>query len=160
MKSPARSSDAKLEAVKIERNTRLYPKDFLTGEVMAENHEDPTNFTQKKRVDESWKDSVKKEKEGTFSAYNKTKPVTADPGFTQFITTLGMQALSALGNLPNPSGDEQKTDFSEARYWIDTLRMLSEKTKGNLSQEESEMFQNLLYELQIKFVEKNKPHDV
>ncbi len=119
-----------------------------------------------KKVDESWKDSVTKEKKVPDSSQKITRedePVpqgAPDAGFPFFISTLGMQALSALGALPDPVTGKEKTtltssDLGHAKYLIDIIQMLSEKTKGNLSEEESSMLQNLLYELRLKFVEKN-----
>lgn len=114
-----------------------------------------------KKVDESWKDKVESEKE-------------ADPGqvddasedldskqlppvnFSLFITSLGMQALMALGEIENPTTNKREKDLDQAKYLIDTIGVLQEKTKGNLDKEENEIIEQLLYELRIKFLSFSK----
>ncbi len=118
-----------------------------------------------KKVDESWKDAIDKEKHvaGPRNAAPQEEPPqneAPDAGFPFFISTLGMQALAALGAIPDPAtGKEKKelttADLGHAKYLIDIIQMLSEKTKGNLSKEEAAMLEGLLYELRLKFVEKN-----
>jgi len=127
--------------------------------------EDPAKNAEsvlRKKVDESWKDSVQKEKESV-SPNPKSKPdaeaesISADASFPLFISTLGMQVLVALGEVENPSTGERSPEPEQAKYLIDVIRMLADKTKGNLSSEEAAMIKNLLYELQIKFVRKSRP---
>lgn len=125
-----------------------------------------------KKIDESWKESVHKEKGGAEPkaplrpeepAPSPASPVSEAPesNFSFFISTLGMQALAALGLLPDPSTGLEKTavsaqDLAHAKYLIDIIQMLSEKTKGNLTPKESSMIEDMLYELRVKFVEKNR----
>ncbi len=123
---------------------------------MAEDHEKSQEFNVKKKVDESWKGSVDKDKDTPTPEKAETSMPTPDPSFPFFISMLGMQAIVALGDLPDPATKEKKCDLTHARYLIDIIKMLSEKTKGNLSEEEGGMLHDLLYELQIKFVEKSK----
>lgn len=139
---------------------------------------DLPGFSVKKKVDESWKDEVAKEKGGAPAPVSRNPeipsaneepqpPPAADPpksasprsqesGFTYFISTLGMQALMFLGDLQEP-GFEPRVDLAQARYIIEVLEMLAEKTHSNLAPEEDQMLQNLLYELRVKFVEKTQP---
>ena len=112
-----------------------------------------------KKVDESWKESMHKEKgapEEAEEASERAESIPLEPNFPFFISTLGMQALIALGEIPNPSTGEKKTDTTHARYLIDVIQMLSDKTKGNLSKEEESVLRDLLYELQMKFVERTQ----
>ncbi len=123
---------------------------------MAENHEKSQGFTIKKKVDESWKNSVDKEKLVPSADAAETSVPPPSPAFPFFISSLGMQALVALGELPDPVSKEKGLDLANAKYLIDTIQMLSQKTKNNLTQEEESMLQGLLYELQMKFVEKSR----
>ena len=113
-----------------------------------------------KRIDESWKDSVEKERSGGPAAAQPKQ--TEDPlpppeaDFTFFLSTLGMQAMTALGDVPDPATGLKTPDLATARYLIDTLSLLTEKTKGNLSPDEENLLGGLLYELQMKFVEKTQ----
>ncbi len=58
----------------------------------------------------------------------------------------------ALGEVPNPATGEPHADLEQARYLIDILGMLQEKTHGNLTAEESVLLEDLLYELRMKYV--------
>ena len=120
---------------------------------MAENHEPASEFQVKKKVDESWKSSVIKEKSAPTTADSETPVPEAD--FAAFVSTLGLQALVALGEIPDAAEQKKKINRPYAQYFIDLIQMLSDKTQGNLSSEEEAMMQNLLYELRMKFVEKS-----
>lgn len=106
-----------------------------------------------KKVDESWKDSVQKEKA---VSPGPEGPFAPEPTFSVFVSTIGMQALAAMGEIPDPVSREKKTDLLHAKYLIDVIEMLRAKTQGRLSQEEESMLRNLLYELQMKFVAKSQ----
>ena len=107
-----------------------------------------------KKVDESWKDSVAKEK-GSSSA-GAPEPAEQESAFSYFLSTLGMQALAALGELEDPAtGGPARPNLPQAKYLIDTLQLLEEKSRNNRTPEEESMLQNLLYELRMKFVQKN-----
>jgi hypothetical protein len=114
-----------------------------------------------KKVDESWKDAVQKEKD-TLKAEPRPSPDTArpapkaDPLLPEFLSTIAMQALLALGDAEHPVTGEKHEDLSQARFIIETLRMLHEKMLGNLTPDEESVMKDLLYDLQMRFVEKNK----
>lgn len=78
------------------------------------------------------------------------------PDFKFFVTTFAMQASIALGHMPNPVTDKVEEDLIQAKFLIDTLGMLQEKTKNNLAQEEITLLENLLYELRVAYLEKEK----
>ena len=107
----------------------------------------------KKKVDESWKEAVEKEKE---ALKKEDKFMPPEPDFNFFITTLSLQASIALGTLPNPATNKTEEDLTQAKFLIDTLVMLEEKTKGNLTAQETELLENLLYELRMQYVSKTK----
>ena len=68
------------------------------------------------------------------------------------ITTLATQALSNLGQIPEPIERKAVIRKSLAKHFIDTLAMLEEKTKGNLSEEETELLGGTLHQLRMIFV--------
>lgn len=107
----------------------------------------------KKEIDESWKNAVEKEKE-ELKKEGKFVPPEAD--FSFFVTTLSLQASIALGQIPNPATNKKEEDLNQAKFLIDTLGMLEEKTKGNLNSEEAQFLENLLYELRMQYVNKSK----
>jgi hypothetical protein len=104
----------------------------------------------KKRVDESWKESIEKEKFHTPPHEDSRHP---EPTFAALATSLAMQALVALGEVENPLTKARQKDLEAARDTIDLLLMLQEKTKGNLDREESALLAELIADLQVRFVE-------
>lgn len=72
--------------------------------------------------------------------------------FERFMASLYMSAMLQLG-LMHEQGGAPRIDLIGARQTIDTLGLLQEKTKGNLSSAESTFLQNCLYELRMAYVE-------
>ena len=73
-----------------------------------------------------------------------------------FLSSLSMQAMVALGEVAHPGTGLAQEDPEQARYLIDVLGILQEKTQGNLTQEEAALLDGLLYELRMKYVEKTQ----
>ena len=120
---------------------------------MADSQDTPSGFAAKKKVDESWKDNIEKEK--GYEGHEDAKGVVDEPSFSSFLSTLGTQAFFSLGEFQDPASPEIKTDLAQAKYLIDVIQILSDKTNGNLSEEEGLMIKELLYGLKMKFVEKS-----
>jgi hypothetical protein len=72
--------------------------------------------------------------------------------FERFVASLYMSAMLQLG-LMHEQGGEPRIDLIGARQTIDTLSLLSDKTKGNLTSAEQKFLQNCLYELRMAYVE-------
>lgn len=72
--------------------------------------------------------------------------------FEKFVASLYMTALMQLG-LVHEQGMQARPDIMAARQTIDTIALLGEKTKGNLTPAEETLFQNVLYELRMAYVE-------
>jgi hypothetical protein len=72
--------------------------------------------------------------------------------FERFMASLYMTAMLQLG-LMREEGGEPRIDLIGARQTIDTLSLISEKTKGNLTAAEETFLQNCLYELRMAYVE-------
>ncbi|MFA5094023.1 MAG: DUF1844 domain-containing protein [Candidatus Omnitrophota bacterium] len=79
-----------------------------------------------------------------------------EPNFSIFVTSLGMQAMIFLGEMANPVNNETKVELDRARYMIETIALIKDKTKGNLSQEEQKLIDDVLYGLRLKYAEKTK----
>ncbi|MBF0478742.1 MAG: DUF1844 domain-containing protein [Candidatus Omnitrophica bacterium] len=73
--------------------------------------------------------------------------------FLNYVLSLGYQAMVFLGEIPNPSTNKEEKNLDQAKLLIDTLVMLKEKTRGNLTEEEANLLENSLAELQMKYVE-------
>ena len=72
--------------------------------------------------------------------------------FERFLAQLYMTAMLQLG-LMRQQGEQPRVDIIGARLTIDTLSLIAEKTKGNLTAAEENFLQNSLYELRMAYVE-------
>src|SRR4030043_375483 len=106
-----------------------------------------------KNIDESWKEAVEKEK-GNLQKEGKNVP--PEPDFIFFVTTLSLQASIDLGQIPNPATSKKEENLVQAKFLIDTLGMLKDKTKGNLTIDEGKFLENILYELRMQYIAKTK----
>ena len=78
--------------------------------------------------------------------------------FARLVLMLHAAAMQYLGKIKNPLTDKIERDLPAAQGMIDTLEMLENRTKGNLSQEESRMLTQMLQELRLNYVdEANRP---
>jgi hypothetical protein len=117
-------------------------------------------------IDEDWKSQVEAEKQQasqTQSGQPKgaapaaaTQP--ADPpmppaSFELLLTTLATEALIALGQVPHPATGRAEARRNQAQYLIDTIDVLEQKTKGNLTPDERQMIESLLHQLRMAFID-------
>ena len=81
-----------------------------------------------------------------------------EPGvdFSTFVLSLSHSALVQLGDAPHPDTQTIEADLEAARRTIDLLTMMEEKTKGNLTGEEERLLAQLLYDLRMRCVAKEK----
>ena len=118
-----------------------------------------------KHVDESWKESVAQEKkdaviEPSDSSVMKdstNKPDEMELTFLNYVTSLSYQAMIFLGEVPNPMNNNQiDVELKQAKFLIDTLILLRDKTKGNLDEKEENLLKSAIYETQMRYVDKSK----
>lgn len=76
-----------------------------------------------------------------------------EASFSTLILSIGSSAAMALGLAPNPANGKVEKDLGLARFNIDLLRMLKEKTKGNLSADEQKFLESIVTDLQMKFIQ-------
>lgn len=77
--------------------------------------------------------------------------------FATFALSLATSALVHLGEQPGPDSEGTgEVQLPLARQTIDIMAMLRDKTRGNLSVEESQLIDSLLYDLRMRYVEKAK----
>lgn len=79
-----------------------------------------------------------------------------EANFLQFIGGFAFQTLVHLGKTPNPMTGKSGIDLPNAKYSIDILGILQEKTKGNLTPEEEEHLSNMLRDLRMEYVATSK----
>lgn len=110
-------------------------------------------------VDDDWKSQARAEKE----KLKDSGAPKADPGaagrlpdkvdFDHLLEVLVTQALMYLGGFPDPQTGQAMIALDLAKFHIDLLGVVEEKTRGNLSEEEKERLTGVLRELRTRFVE-------
>lgn len=72
--------------------------------------------------------------------------------FSTLVHSLATQAFYALGGMEDPETGRRYVDLDLAKHHIDTLSVLEEKTKGNLSEDEKRLLNQALYETRMHYV--------
>jgi hypothetical protein len=85
---------------------------------------------------------------------NNQQPFQID--FSTFIMSLTSSAFYHLGDIADPETGKTETNLPAVHQTIDMLTMLRGKTQGNLNEEENKLLEQLIYELQMKYVAKTK----
>jgi len=112
-------------------------------------------------IDEDWKKEAQKEKE-VLAAQEKAEKKKAQASrragrslpkgdFAALVNMLATQTLFALGLL-EIEGQQREPDLHLAKYNIDMLETLAEKTKGNLTKDEAKFLENTLHEIRMGYV--------
>jgi hypothetical protein len=76
--------------------------------------------------------------------------------FIELVMMQAQQAAMFLGQLPGPDGQRLEPNLGYARMFIDQIEMLQEKTRGNLSNEETQVLSGVLSDLRLAFVQASK----
>jgi hypothetical protein len=124
---------------------------FTTDQVRAQAEPPPPTEAQQQQQSQDYKDGSQKldnllrERTGE-SAEHLTMT------FERLVASLYMTAMLQLG-LMAPEGEQPRVDIIGARQTIDTLGILNEKTKGNLTSGEQNLLQQSLFELRMAFLE-------
>jgi len=125
---------------------------------MAENDKEEKKII----IDEDWKaeaqkekDVLKKEEELEHKAEEKAQepPPMPDADFAGLISMITTQAYYAMGLIGTEQDKERPPDLAVAKYNIDTLGVIEEKTKGNLTEEEAKLMESTLGQLRMIFVQ-------
>ncbi len=119
-------------------------------------------------IDEDWKGQVEREKQAAEAAKEEGEEQEGEGAqqpekdaseaqlppvsFPTLVTSLAAQALAAMGQMPDPAEGHPVVRPDLAKHCIDTLGMLEEKTKGNLTTEETGMLSEILHQLRMLFV--------
>lgn len=75
---------------------------------------------------------------------------------TTFFLSISSAAYMGLGIVPTVNGEPPQIDLELARQNIDLLELMYEKTKGNRTLEEDRLIEQLLFEIRLKFLEKQR----
>ena len=111
-------------------------------------------------VDDDWKEEAKKEKE-KLAKEEKVEKTTQDKDqnafpkgdFAALVSMLTTQAFYAMGVLNVEGHEDMEPDLGLAKYNIDMLETLEEKTSGNLTEQESKVLSETLSQLRMVYVQ-------
>jgi len=103
-------------------------------------------------ADETGAARVEEAPAGAKAAASEGAPID----FHTFVLSLGSSALLHLGELERPGSAGPETDLTMAKHTIDILAMLQDKTRGNLTAEETKLIEGLLFDLRLRYVEARK----
>ena len=116
-------------------------------------------------VDDDWKAQAQAEKQ-RLAEQAETRPAAGDAGagaagprevppasFAALVQSLVTQALFALGGFEDPNTKKRYVDLDLAKHHIDTLSVLEDKTRGNLSDEEKKLLDESLYEMRMAYMQ-------
>jgi hypothetical protein len=76
-----------------------------------------------------------------------------EASFSLLVMSIASNAMMAMGLTPDPQSGKTDTDKNMARFNIDLLSMLKDKTKNNLNGEETQLLEHILQDLQVKFIQ-------
>ena len=76
--------------------------------------------------------------------------------FVQLIFSLKTSAIMQLGKIASPLTGKIERNLNEAKYTIDMLNMIKEKTKGNLTADEEKIINDAIFELQMNYIDEVK----
>lgn len=85
---------------------------------------------------------------------NDQNPAILEASFSTLILSIGSQAAVCLGLAPNPSSGKTEIDKKMARFNIDLLVMLQDKTKNNLIEQDKDFLARMITDLQLQYVNK------
>jgi hypothetical protein len=114
-------------------------------------------------VDEDWKQQAQKEKE-ILAAQEEAEKEKGQKeseargplpkgNFAALVSMLVTQAMFALGMLQVKGQEQREPDLEMAKYNIDMIETLAEKTKGNLSEQEEKVLKNTLNDVRMAYVQ-------
>ncbi len=109
-------------------------------------------------TDEDWKTQARREKE---KLQQKEKPQTprrtaaAMPpaNFMTLVNSIMIQVLYCLGQIEDPNGSTPPVNLDLAKHHIDMLQVIEDKTKGNLTVEETKALAMALHEVRLQYVQ-------
>ncbi len=114
-------------------------------------------------VDEDWKSQVESERQAAAQAAQSGEEQDQGGGeeapgpmpppcFETLVSTLATEAMVSMGQLPHPATGRAAVNLDQARYFVDTLAVIEQKTRGNLTPQEAQGLESVLHQLRMLFV--------
>ena len=106
--------------------------------------------------EEGQEEKIKEEKEEEPTKEEPQSIPLPEVSLSSLVFSLSSSALLHLGEIADPQTGEKKEDFALAKHSIDTIGMLKDKTKGNLTEEEDKFLESILTDLRWRYVKATK----
>lgn len=91
------------------------------------------------------------------SALSDSAEPASGISFLAFVLSLAHTAAVHFGDLPDPVSGAREANLPAAQQMIDILALLEEKTRGNLTAEERQVLDQVLFELRLRYVDATRP---
>ncbi len=106
-------------------------------------------------IDSDWKTEAARDKERLVAEEQAAPRPTGTPeaSFIELVNLLAMQAAIALGGYQGPGGERIPANPLAAKHHIDLMDVLEKKTAGNLTDEEKQTLDAVIYELRMQYVQ-------
>jgi hypothetical protein len=132
------------------------PEDEIRGEgfTIKDRRTFDTEGKLKEEVSKEEKEKGKKKETAEEKKEKQEKEFSPLPevNFSSFLLSLSSSILLHLGEIADPQSGEERKDLALAKQTIDIITLLKDKTKGNLTEEEQNLLEHLLYDLRMRFV--------
>lgn len=106
-------------------------------------------------IDSDWKEEAERDKERLAAeeeaARGQERGPLPKPALADLLNMIAVPAVMAIGGYRTPEGKVMPPDLNLAKYHIDMLEVIEEKTKGNLSPEETKTLASVLHQLRMQF---------
>ncbi|MEQ8210275.1 MAG: DUF1844 domain-containing protein [Lacipirellulaceae bacterium] len=110
-------------------------------------------------IDEDWKSQVTAEKEAAEKQATESEGDPAagagmfpEASFEMLVSIFMTEAMVGMGQIPHPATGQPHPSKEQARYAIDMLEVIQEKTKGNLDEQQETTLRDLLHQLRMAFI--------
>ena len=103
-------------------------------------------------VDDDWKAEAKKEK-ARLAQETTTQESLPDPTFAELINMIAIQAMVGFGGMAGPGGERIPPNLEIAKHYVDMLQVLEDKIKGNLTDDEKNLLDQVIYEVRMRYIQ-------
>ncbi len=110
---------------------------------------------EKQNLEQAWQEQIEKEKQESKDQGNTFRK----PNFVLLVSSLSMQAMIAMGKIKSPLSEKKEKNLEQARFLIETLPILQEKTQDNLTDQERVFLEDSIYHLRENYLKTRSQDD-
>ncbi|OGP83811.1 MAG: hypothetical protein A2Y95_09390 [Deltaproteobacteria bacterium RBG_13_65_10] len=112
----------------------------------------PEKVTEAPQAEAAKPDAAETEDPSSEEARSESQTPPTPINFVTIILSLSSNTLIQLGEIPDPFTKKMEKNLIAAKQTVDILGLLEEKTKGNLTGEESQALETVLYDLRMRYL--------